>query len=378
MKKIKLIYICESLGGGVRKHLIDLLNHIDKQKYEIHFIHGINRMDSVFKNEMLKMHEVKFYGIQEMEREINIKKDFTSLKKVISLLKKIKPDIVHCHSSKAGVIGRVSAKLLGIKQVYYTPHGYMVQNPQISQKKRMLYGYIERILAKKFTTKNIHVSRGEAAIAEKSNIVSREKSLVIYNGMDIPSYSKNKEDKYFNIVTIARMDEQKNPWDAIKIVESLLNDYPYIKYTYIGDGKFYNEIVKYVHENNLQDNIILPGFLENPYKVLEGADLFLLTSLYEGLPYSLIEAIAYSVPLLGSDVTGNNEIIINNYNGLLYKLDDIEEAKYKLKSLMDNKDKLTTMSFNAYQHFLDHFTFDKMIQLYDKLYSESMNLKNRR
>ncbi|MED4288149.1 glycosyltransferase family 4 protein [Priestia megaterium] len=371
MKKIKIAYICEALGGGVRKHLVDLLSYVDKSKYEVHVIHGVNRMDSVFINAKERLDDVKFYPINEMEREISLKRDFVSIKKTIKILNTIKPDIVHCHSSKAGVLGRIAAKYLGIKNVYYTPHGYIIQNPKISNKKRQVFGFIERVLARKFTTKVIHVSKGEEAEAIRNNILNKEKSVVIYNGMKVPDQKIKEINEDLNIITIARMDDQKNPWDAIKIIEDLIKEYPKIKYTYVGDGKYYEEIAEYVKNNGLENNIKLPGFLGTPYDVLKNADLFLLTSLYEGLPYALIEAMAFKVPVLASNVTGNNELVINDYNGFLYNLDNIEEGKSKLELLVSDEDKLMNMSKNANQYFLDNFTIEKMIQTYDKLYSEA-------
>ncbi|MGN7228729.1 glycosyltransferase family 4 protein [Priestia megaterium] len=370
MKKIKLAYVCEALGGGVRKHLVDLLNYVDKEKYDIHVIHGVNRMDSVFLSATQQLVDITFHPVEEMEREISLKKDYVSIRKIIKLLKRIKPDVVHCHSSKAGVLGRISAKYTGVKRVYYTPHGYIIQNPNISAKKRKVFGTIEKVLANNFTTKVIHVSKGEETEAINHRILGKDKSVVIYNGMKVPEEKDKHLHKDFNIVTIARMDDQKNPWSAVKIIESLIKEFPYIKYTYVGDGKYYEEIAQYVKEKGLEKNIKLPGFMDKPYEVLKSADLFLLTSLYEGLPYALIEAMAFEVPVLASDVTGNNELIINDYNGYLYNLNNIEEGKAKLTKLLKDKNKLITMSENANQHFLDNFTIEKMIQTYENLYSK--------
>ncbi|MGG0319932.1 glycosyltransferase family 1 protein [Priestia megaterium] len=370
MKKIKLVYVCECLGGGVRKHLVDLLNHLDKQKYEIHVIYSENRMDAVFAQSITRLNKVSFHIVPQMEREINIAKDFVSFKKIVKLFKKIGPDVVHCHSSKAGVLGRVASRYCGIDTVYYTPHGYIIQNPKISNKKRRLFSLIEKVLAKQFTTKVIHVSKGEEEVALKNNILNKEKSLVIYNGMDIPQTKENKINENFNIITVARMDEQKNPWEAIKIIEALVKKYPEIKYTYVGDGEYYQEISDYIKDNGLDRNIKLQGFMDNPINLLEKADLFLLTSLYEGLPYALIESLACGVPLLATDVTGNNELVINNLNGFLYKQSDLEDGRYKLELLINNKEQLLKMSDNAFQYFLSHFTFDKMMKSYDDLYTQ--------
>lgn len=369
MEKIKIAYICEALGGGVRKHLVDLLNHIDKDKYDVHVIHGVNRIDEIFAEAKERLTNVSFYAVAEMEREISFSKDFIAFRKTAKLLKNIKPDIVHCHSSKAGVLGRVAAKYAGVQDIYYTPHGYIIQSPKISTKKKTLFTVIEKVLASTFTSKVVHVSKGEEAEAVKHRILKREKSVIVYNGMNSPRDYQKSTLSEFHIVTIARMDDQKNPWEAIKIVEKLLGEFPNIKYTYVGDGQYLNEIREYVKSKGLGKNIILPGFMNNPYKILEVADLFFLTSLYEGLPYALIEAMAFKVPVLASDVTGNNELVVDAYNGFLYQLHDIEEGSNKLRQLLTSPERLQEMSENAYHHFLDNFTIQKMLQSYDELYS---------
>ncbi|MCM3363553.1 glycosyltransferase family 4 protein [Niallia sp. MER TA 168] len=369
MEKIKLVYICETLSGGVRKHIIDLLNYIDKDKYEVHLIHGESRMDSLFIKFKHKMYDINFYPISEMQREMNIIKDLISYKKVLKILWDIKPDVIHCHSSKAGVIGRLAAKTVRVKKVFYTPHGYIIQNPNISNKKKMFFCLIEKIFAKYFTNKVVHVSKGEEKEAIKHKLVNKKKSTVIYNGMNVPSPQDKVSNETINIVTIARMDEQKNPWDSIKIIEALVKEIPDIKYTFVGDGYFYNDIKKYVKEHGLEKRILLPGFLDNPLNVVKKADIFLLTSLYEGLPYALIEALAYKVPLVVTNVTGNNELVIEEYNGYLFKLGDLEDGKNKMKRLINHLNNSTNMSDNAYAYFLENFTFDKMIKKYDELYS---------
>lgn len=369
--KLKIAFICEALGGGVRKHLVDLLENLNRDKYELHVIHGTERMDAVFIAAKNQLEDVFFYPVSEMVREINLKKDIKSIGKISKILKLINPDIVHCHSSKAGVVGRIAAKNARIKKIYYTPHGYSFQDPNVSKKKMLLYKCIEKGMASKFTTKVIHVSNGEELFAVAKNVVKEKKSAVIYNGMTVNSVyeSKKKVTNELHVVTIARMDDQKNPWEAIKIVEGIIRKNKNIKYTYVGDGKYLNEIKEYVTNNGLQDKIFLPGFLKNPLEILKDADLFLLTSLYEGLPYALIEAMAFNLPLIASNVTGNNEIIKQNYNGLLYNTGDISDGIKKLELLLENRDLLRDMSINSGKVYTENFTVKEMIGKYEKLYT---------
>ncbi|MGR5902760.1 glycosyltransferase [Bacillus cereus] len=173
--KIKITYICESIGGGVRKHLVDILLNIDLQKYDISVIYGGERIDEVFlaTKSTLEKKGVVFFQIQSMKRELSIKNDILCLKEIRKILKEIKPDIVHCHSSKAGAIGRIAARTCNIKKIFYTPHAYISQNPFISKKKGILFLGIERILGI-ISSKNIHVSKGEELFALDHNIINKK------------------------------------------------------------------------------------------------------------------------------------------------------------------------------------------------------------
>lgn len=113
-----------------------------------------------------------------MKRELSIKNDILCLKEIRGILKKIRPDIVHCHSSKAGAVGRIAAKTCNIKKIFYTPHAYISQNPFISKKKGVLFLWIEKILGI-ISSKNIHVSKGEELFALEK-ILLIKKNLLLF------------------------------------------------------------------------------------------------------------------------------------------------------------------------------------------------------
>ncbi|EEL62332.1 MULTISPECIES: glycosyltransferase [Bacillus cereus group] len=370
--KIKITYICESIGGGVRKHLVDILLNIDLQKYDISVIYGGERIDEVFlaTKSTLEKKGVVFFQIQSMKRELSIKNDILCLKEIRKILKEIKPDIVHCHSSKAGAIGRIAARTCNIKKIFYTPHAYISQNPFISKKKGILFLGIERILGI-ISSKNIHVSKGEELFALDHNIINKKKSTVIYNGIEMPVEDLRRRDlnNHITIGTVARMDYQKNPWMFVKVAEQLVENPKYnLRFVYIGDGEYYEEILAYVKKKGLQERIILKGFHPNPVEELIDFDIFFSTSLYEGLPYSLIEALAYGKPIVASDVIGNNELVFNNYNGCLFDLNNIEQAIQGFIKILENPNVREAYSANSYQLFKEKFQIDLMVKSLENLY----------
>lgn len=380
MKK-KLVIMSEALGGGVRRHIIDLIENIDKNIFEIYFIYNLDRADSIIKEKIsyMKKNGINLIEIEKFNREIGFN-DIKAYRSIYRELKKIKPDIVHCHSSKAGALGRIAAKKLGVKQIYYTPHAYYFQNPDSSKLKKNIYIFLESILSRYFTTKTINVSHGERKIALDYKLDKEEKFIVIYNGIEknnIVSESKRSIlMNEFNIAkddivvgVIARLNKQKDPDTFIDIAKFVLSKYDKVKFIYVGDGELYNHINDRINKLNLNKNIILTGFRKDTEDILDIFDIFLTTALYEGMPYALIEASRAKLPIIATNITGNNEIVKNNENGYLFNRYDIEDESLKIINIIKDKNKLLEMSNKSYEFFENDFTINIMIDKYEKLYN---------
>ena len=367
MKK-KLVIITEALGGGVRRHVLDLLMHLDTDKYDIYFLYGSNRIDSIMKS---SLNEIKNRGIELIEidsfsNSIGLH-DIKAFKNIYKEIKKISPDIVHCHSSKAGALGRIVAKLQNVKQIYYTPHAYVFQSPDMSSKKKFIYINIEILLNKFFTTKTLNVSNGEKLIAIKNKLGKDKDFKVIYNGvskrinlekhklMELKE-KLNLKDEEAIICNIARADYQKNPKDFIEIARRVCYKKTNVKFLYVGDGELLDESRRKIKEYNLEDKIIFLGFSKDTDYILNLSNLFLTTSLYEGMPYSLIEASRAKLPIIATNVIGNNEIVEDGQNGYLFNRENIEDASLKIIELINDKNKLIETSNKSYKLFEDKFT----------------------
>lgn len=376
MKK-KIVIISEALGGGVRRHIIDLLENLDKNKFEIYFIFSLDRADEIIKEKIYDIRDlgINLIEVESLKRNIGIN-DIIAYKNIYTLLKKIKPDIVHCHSSKAGVLGRLAAKVLRIKQVYYTPHAYYFQNPELSNVKKRAYALIESILSKYFTTMTINVSNGEKEIALKYKLDKKEKFCVIYNGIEKSTKTKEKSIdilREFNIKkddivigVIARLSSQKDPHTFIDIAKKVCRVNDKIKFVYVGDGDLYNEISSRIYEENI-DNTILTGFRSNIEDFLNTFDIFLTTALYEGMPYSLIEALRAGLPIVATDVIGNNEIVMENINGYLFETKKVDDAAKIILEII-NLNKICNMSIQSLLYYEKMFSIDNMIKNYESLY----------
>ncbi|MBV4417556.1 glycosyltransferase [Clostridium tyrobutyricum] len=377
-RKLKICYICEATGGGVRKNLLDLLFNIDRKKFDIYLIYSSIRADDIFIDNLYNLDTigVKLYKI-DLVRSINILKNLKPFLKMKSIISDIKPDIVHCHSSIAGMYGRIAAFLNKVDNVIYTPHAYIMQNPEIGFLKNKVFNIIEKLL-EKITTKTINVSKGEKDFAINNRIGNLNKFVVVYNGINESHYTRNyietkklnlgflKDD--FIIGTTVRMEKQKDPFTFVNIALNLIKKYDNVKFVYIGDGELYNKVNELIKKNNVKDKIKLLGFRKDASDLVSIFDIYMITSLYEGMPYSLIEAISQSKPILASDVIGNNEVVKNDFNGLLFEKKNIKQAVSFLDDMINDSNKLNMYANNSFKLFKEKFMLNSMLKNTEKVY----------
>lgn len=363
----KILFISESMGGGLRKHVVQLLNYLNDE-FEIYFIHGTKNMDSSFTEEYDELSKkCTLIACPSFTRELSLKDDLKTSKFLYDQIRYINPDIVHCHSSKAGALGRMVAKLCKIEKIFYTPHAYSFLAPEFSENKKKFFIKIEKTLSKYCTTKTFCVSHNEKNVALNNNIDKSEKIKVIYNGLPSFEYmEKNRLKKILNlpldkiiIGNNARFSKQKNPDFFVEIANYFKPSKQY-HFVWVGDGPLRKEIELKIKRYELEDNITLLGDRSDSEMIVHSYDYYLSTALYEGLPYALIEALRAGVPIIATDVVGNNEIVIPGTNGQLINLKNIESIHQIFDFQYDEEE--IVKSFN------DRFSIDNMIDSIKKEY----------
>lgn len=200
---------------------------------------------------------------------------------------------------------------------------------------------------------------------------------MIYNGIEDEFKPTDKtslrqklhlpEDKFI-VINISRFDKTKNIKAFVEIA-SLLNTSDEIFFILAGDGEEKKEILEMIEQRKLK-NIFLPGFIVNPVEYLQSADVYLSTSLSEGLPYTLLEASMCGLPMIASDVRGNNEIVQNDINGYLFDLRNKSQAAEKILNIEGDLADYKKLSDNARRIFLDKFAKQKMISKLKEVYEK--------
>lgn len=270
--------------------------------------------------------------------------------KMLRLVKKHRPNILHSHGRGAGLYARLTGLILGIP-VVHTFHGFDLNNFN-SRSSRLVNSIVEKLL-NPLASKYICVGSGEKEKLLKSNLVEDDQVRVILNGIEIEKYSglasrsaldtllKFKTSEYFVVGAIARIHPQKGLEYMLEGFAKFHQDNRKSILVIVGgcpDGseKYQEQIKLLVKVLKIEDAVFFVGYIDNVSDILCGFDVYLTTSLWEGLPLSLLEAIACKKFIIASDIPGHNELIVHDVTGLLVPSADSGAVCTALKSASEN------------------------------------------
>lgn len=349
MKKKKILHIVESFGGGIFSFLVDLANNTDDE-FDIVVAYG-KRVEIPENFKSYFYNNVKFIEVKNFTRSINPIKDLKAFWEVKKIIKEENPDVIHLHSSKAGFIGRFATNCKK-KTMLYNPHGFSFLMRDSSKVKRLIYWCLEKVGALRKCT-IIGCSYGEYQEALKLS----KNAICINNGVNINKLNKevqafenhNIDFNNLKICTSGRIGYQKNPELFNKIAEN----FPNLKFTWIGDGELKDKLTS--------PNIKVTGWKtrEEVLKIVNDNDIFILTSLWEGLPISLLEAMYLGKVCIVTNCIGNRDVIKDGKNGFIIKNNDYKEIIEKI-----NPENYNEISKNAEKDILTDFNTDKMVKEY--------------
>lgn len=353
---MRIVHVVEPFSSGVITSIIQLCSGISEFEHVV--VHGIRTsQDEVHKVRQRFPKETKFHVWNHAIREINITKDILAMFALFRLLQKIKPDVLHLHSSKAGGLGRIVGKILGLR-ILYSPHCAPFLRKDISKITYLSYIFIEKALYN-FSNEIICCSQSESEEFKKINLKTR----TINNGISISSVpNKRNTATKLTIGCAAIATHQKNPFLFNKIAAHY-EENKNIDFKWIGDGE----------ESKLltSKNISLTGWLnkKETENELKNIDIYLSCSLWEGLPYSVIEAMNLHTCLLLNECVGNVDLVKNELNGYLFS--NYEEAIVKIDKLIDEPKLIINMGNASKEICKKEFGVDTMCMKYKELYINS-------
>jgi glycosyltransferase involved in cell wall biosynthesis len=309
-------------------------------------------------------------SLLNLVREISPIKDIKGFYEIKRAIEDFSPDIVHLHSSKAGILGRLACHSLKLPCVF-TAHGWAFTEG-VSSGKRRLYLWIESFMAK-FATKIITVSEYDRQLALNHNVGNSELIKTIHNG--VPDYSVslsgNVSNKLASLIMVARFDSPKNQTFLIEALHEL-RTLPF-EMKFVGDGPELDECKKLVLSLGLTNNVYFLGARNDVPNLLAESNVFLLLSNWEGLPLTILEAMSHSLPIVASDVGGVPETIQENEHGFLIPRDDKERLVEVLKNLIESPELCSQIGRNARLRYEQDFTVNLMIDSTELIYFQAID-----
>ncbi len=282
--------------------------------------------------------------------------------------------IVHSHGRGAGIYSRL-LKLLNTKlKVVHTFHGIHFRSINLA--------VIVELLLKNLTDKFIFVSKSEQQIALRYRITSVSKSALIENGIHVDNEEHNEGDKYsvlqsfnktipdnsFVIGMLSRFDSIKNIPYAIINLSEYLKSHDDVFLIIGGYGEELRKIERTINERNLQNKVILLGFIKDVKRFFLLIDVYLNTSLGEAFGFSTVKAMKYGKPVVASNVYGNIDVVNDNKTGLLFPLNKPDLLVEKIEYLKSNKEVYKRLVANACESARNRFDLNRMLCETKELY----------
>ncbi|MCL2144954.1 MAG: glycosyltransferase family 4 protein [Endomicrobia bacterium] len=370
---LKICFIVTKLElGGAQKVALYTAEHINGDEFKEFFITG---KGGILDNAAAE--KFRIYRLSNFVREISPLKDLKALRHIYGILKTEKPDVVHTHSSKAGILGRIAAKLAGIKIIVHTVHGYSFNETQNFFKK-YLYACLEKFCSL-FSDKLIAVAKEDIKKGIKYKIAKESKFELIRAGINTDHYKNYTPDKNFKnalgisestkvVTTIGPFKPQKNLKDFIKAADIVGKKNNDIVFLAAGDGEQRKELENLISELGLKEKILLLGWRNDIAELLYASDIFVMTSLWEGLPCTILEAMCCGKPVIANAVDGVKEIIKEGETGFLIKPYDYVSAAEKINYLLNDNILLLKMGENAKDSITKEFDINYTVTQHEELY----------
>lgn len=353
--KIAFVITRSDTVGGAHIHVRDLAVALSRTGHQVKVFVG----QRGYFTDVLRSSGVLFHTLRFLRREISPLNDIKAVLELKRALSGYRPDLVACHSSKAGWLGRIAARMAGLPAVF-TAHGWAFTEgvPPI---RRVIYRWAE-LLAASFARKIITVSESDRQLAIEYGIAKPSELVTVWNG--IPDFAAQKFPEQslqpVKLMMVARLDAQKNHIDLLRALAGLQHfDW---SLDLVGDGPFEQNVRDVAASLGIERRVNFMGIQNNVPCLLPTAQIFVLISNWEGLPLSILEAMQAGLPVVATDVGGVCEALRDKETGFLVPPRDIKTLRARLAQLLGNEELRKRMGLAGRLRYEEHFTLDRMVE----------------
>jgi len=365
---IKVCHIITKLElGGAQQNTLYTVGHLDRSRFTPSLVTGTT---GLLVEEARKL-DVRTHFIAPLVREVSPRRDLAALARLVGLLRRERPDIVHTHSSKAGILGRWAATLAGVPHIVHSIHGYGFHDRQ-PRLARQIYVAAERVTGRFTTSAFVAVSRANMETGLDLELFLPDKVSLIRSGVRLAEFAPRNGDADrsgregpLTVGMVACLKPQKAPLDFVRVAARVLGrpDMPgRVRFLLVGDGELRPEVEALIRDESLRPHVTLAGWRRDVPELLRGIDILLHTSLWEGLPRVFPEAMATGLPIDGAP-----EAIEDGVTGFLVEPGDVDGLARRVADLIADPELRRRMGGEARRR-VEPWDIDGMVRRQERLY----------
>ncbi len=380
-KKAKVFRIITRLSvGGSSVHCILLAAHLNKEAFDVTLIKGSEAADEGNLENLLIQKQVTPLLVRRLKREMAFWDDLAAFVELYRRMRQERPDIVHTHSAKAGALGRVAAKLAGVPIIIHTFHGHLFRG-YFGALRTKLVILTERVLSL-ITTRIIAVTESQKEELFRYKIAPWRKLVNVPLGLELDALLnlEGEQGKFRSelgldpsdplIGSVARLVPVKGHFYLFQAARKVIAAIPKAKFIVVGDGMLKSELRDLVNSLGIQNNVIFCGFREDLPRIYADLDILVLTSLNEGLPVAVIEAMASQTPVVAYDVGGVRDLIEPGVNGISVPFGDVDGLAESIIRLLKSPRERESLGRSGRRKVYPRLHRKRMIQEIENLYTE--------
>lgn len=360
---MKVLHIGQMIGGLE----VYIRNSIEQASGEIEYVIMHGKGDES-KPVVCQGVTVKEY-LTDLQRDLSVRHDAIALWQAVKIIRKEKPDVVHCHSAKGGIVGRV-AGFLTHTPVLYTPHGYsFLCSPK--KKTQWVYKMIERVT--RLGAWMLACGESEQKLGKEEIGYSEKKALCWHNCVPQFVAPEAYKSEYRYVTIIGRPSYQKNPFLLLEVVKLVHERLPWLKFGLLGVGYYSPELEAMqakIKEYGLEDTLLLEPWISHEEALARtaGALLYLTVSRYEGLPLAVVEAMSLGKAVVATDAVGNRDCVRDGENGRLLSLEDAGAIADAIVEIVTDDEMRGRMEKRSREIYEQEFMIEKRIGMLEEVY----------
>jgi glycosyltransferase involved in cell wall biosynthesis len=387
MRPVHVVHIITKLElGGAQQNTLFTVAHLDRDRFRPYLI---TNPEGILVPEARALKGVKTLFIPELVREISPLMDVRALFKIKGILQEIKEGdstmIVHTHSSKAGILGRWAAKIARADAIIHTIHGFGFHDYQPFPV-RQFFVVLEKVTAR-ITDMFIAVSKANIKKGVDKGIFTKRKATLIRSGIELEEFTgvrinRGAKRKALGVkpdlplvTMIGCLKPQKAPLDYVEVAHKVLQKKEAC-FILVGDGELREQVQKKAAQLGLGGRFRLLGWRRDIREILVATDIFALTSLWEGLPRVLPQAMAMGIPIVATGVDGTPEAVIHGVNGFVTKPRDTRGMAERIIYLLEHPREAKNMGKQG-KKMVGEFDIWKMVREQEALYLKLVREKGR-